>query len=87
MQHKDYYSENFSLLVRDNNFLCVIVASQSYHVTVPDDSVIVGNDVIVKCNIPSFVADFLSVTGWVNSEGLDLIDKGNCRIFLRSVMC
>ena len=42
----------------------------------PDDSVILGNDVIVKCNIPSFMADFLSVTGWVNSEGLNLSENG-----------
>ena len=52
------------------------MVSQSYHVTVPDDSVILGNDVIVKCNIPSFMADFLSVTGWVNSEGLNLSENG-----------
>ena len=37
--------------------------------TVPEDSVIVGNDVVIKCNIPSFITDFLSVVGWVNSEG------------------
>ena len=39
--------------------------------TVPDDSVILGNDVVVKCNIPSFVNDFLIVTSWVNSEGTE----------------
>ena len=37
--------------------------------TVPEDSVIIGNDVVIKCNIPSFVADFVSVTAWVTSEG------------------
>ena len=47
----------------------VLVAAQPYHVTVPDDSVIVGNDVVIRCNIPSFVTDFLSVTAWVTSEG------------------
>ena len=36
---------------------------------VPEQSVIVGNDVVIKCNIPSFVADFVSVTAWVTSEG------------------
>ena len=35
----------------------------------PEESVILGNDVVVKCNIPSFVADFVSVVGWVDSEG------------------
>ena len=37
-----------------------------------EDSVIVGNDVVIKCNIPSFVADFVSVTAWVTSEGTQL---------------
>ena len=36
---------------------------------VPQESVILGNDVVIKCNIPSFVADFVSVVGWVDSEG------------------
>ena len=31
-----------------------------------------GNDVILKCSIPSFVADFVSVTAWVTSEGTQL---------------
>ena len=35
----------------------------------PEESVILGNDVVIKCNIPSFVADFVSVVGWVDSEG------------------
>ena len=60
----------------------VLVARQPYHVTVPDDSVIVGNDVVIRCNIPSFVTDFLSVIAWVNSEGSEFhpsteVGKGN----------
>ena len=50
-------------------FFFIPVVRQPYHVTVPDDSVILGNDVVIKCNIPSFVTDFLTVIGWVNSEG------------------
>ena len=47
------------------------VAKQPYRVAVPEESVILGNDVVIKCNIPSFVADFLSVTAWVTSEGTE----------------
>ena len=32
----------------------------------------IGNDVLLKCAIPSFLADFLSVTGWVGSEGTQI---------------
>ena len=28
-----------------------------------------GNDALLKCNIPSFVADFVSVTAWVSGKG------------------
>lgn len=28
-----------------------------------------GNSVVVKCEVPSFVADFVSVIGWLDSEG------------------
>ena len=32
--------------------------------------VIVGNEVLLKCEIPSFVSDFVSVSDWVDSEGI-----------------
>ena len=35
-----------------------------------EEQVILGNDVLLKCNIPSFGADFVSVASWVDSEGL-----------------
>ena len=28
-----------------------------------------GNDVLVKCDIPSFVTDFVTVAEWVDNEG------------------
>ena len=34
-----------------------------------EEQVILGNDVLLKCNIPSFEADFVSVASWVDSEG------------------
>ena len=46
-----------------------LVASQSYNTYVTPEEVIAGNDAIVKCTIPSFVIDFVSITAWVDSEG------------------
>ena len=46
-----------------------LVASQNYKTSGNEEYVINGNDVIMKCNIPSFVADFVSVISWVDSEG------------------
>ena len=41
----------------------------TYRVVVPEEQVMLGNDVLFKCSIPSFVADFVTVDGWVDSEG------------------
>jgi len=36
---------------------------------VVSEYVIRGNTAVLKCNIPSFVADFVKVESWVGSEG------------------
>ena len=46
------------------------MALQSYRVVVHEEQVVLGNDVLVKCNIPSFQADFVSVVSWEDSEGV-----------------
>ena len=42
---------------------------QSYRVDVGLVQVILGNDALLKCDIPSFVTDFVSVSAWIDSEG------------------
>ena len=46
------------------------VAIQSYRADVAVAQVILGNEVFLKCDIPSFAADFVSVVSWVDSEGV-----------------
>ena len=48
------------------NFAVVI---QHYETDVGKEYVIMGNDAILKCNIPSFVAEFAQVVSWDDSEG------------------
>ena len=48
------------------------MAIQTYRVDVAVAQVILGNEVLLKCDIPSFVADFVSVASWVDSEGLTI---------------
>lgn len=51
---------------------CVFaVVVQSYFVTVMDEHVLHGNAGILKCHIPSFVADFVSVIGWQEDDDAD----------------
>ncbi|CAG7699063.1 unnamed protein product [Allacma fusca] len=44
------------------------VVSQFYESEADNEYVIKGNNVIVKCEVPSFVADFLQVTAWIDSD-------------------
>ena len=47
-------------------FLCTAtVVKQSYVAHVNPEYVIAGNAIVVKCEIPSFVSDFVRVTNWI----------------------
>jgi len=45
------------------------VVTQAYDTYGDQEHIIRGNSAILKCRIPSFVADFLEVTAWVDDEG------------------
>lgn len=64
------------------------VVIQPYEAEADNEYVIRGNSVVMKCEIPSFVADFVSVTMWQDSEGNNFYpsnDYGNK--LLVSVKC
>ena len=44
------------------------MTSQRFEIDILRESVIVGNDAIFKCSIPSFVSDFVFVDTWIDSE-------------------
>lgn len=46
-----------------------LVVSQLYTINVMDESVLRGNTAILKCHIPSFVADYVFVSGWASDDG------------------
>lgn len=43
--------------------------SQSYETDVNKEYAIRGNAAVLKCQIPSFVADFVSVISWHTDQG------------------
>ena len=43
--------------------------SQSYISETHNAHVILGNSAILKCEIPSFVADFVAVVSWIDNSG------------------
>ncbi len=46
-----------------------LVVTQDYQTYVNQAHVIRGNDVLFKCDIPSFVADLLTITAWADNQG------------------
>ena len=54
------FFEFFSILFK--------VAGQDYESHVSPEYIIKGNDVLMKCGIPSFVADFVQVIGWLEES-------------------
>lgn len=57
------------------------VVTQYYEAEVVSEYVIRGNTAVLKCNIPSFVADFVKVEAWVGSDSSEYLptdDIGNC---------
>ena len=54
------------------------VVISPYRVVVHEEQVMLGNSVLMGCNIPSFVSDFVSVVGWTDSQGQNL-KAGNWR--------
>lgn len=54
-----------------DNFIYLIkfpVVVQDYEADFFKTDVILGNSALLKCDIPSFVADFISIEGWIDSE-------------------
>lgn len=49
----------------------VSVVSQAYTVNLWEENVLRGNSAILKCHIPSFVAEYVTITSWIISEGED----------------
>ena len=57
------------------NFFTVV--SQDYATRVNDFDVIQGNSAIMKCEIPSFVTDFVSVINWSDNNNAEFYSSQN----------
>lgn len=44
-----------------------------------DESILRGNSAILKCHIPSFVADFIVVDSWVEDEEREIYPQADVR--------
>lgn len=54
-----------------------IVVNQYYGADILMEYVIKGNSAVLKCSIPSFVADFVRVESWIDEKGVELLPNDN----------
>ena len=47
----------------------LVVIQQNYKSGPEEEYVILGNDALMKCKIPSFVSDFVNVVSWLDNDG------------------
>ena len=58
-------------------FCFVLDVVQNYVTRVGDEFVIIGNDVLMKCAVPSFAVDLVILTGWVINEDTEIVADSN----------
>lgn len=71
----------FNFNLRVISFVLVVI--QSYEAEADNEYVIRGNSVVMKCEIPSFVADFVFVDHWLDSDGNNYFPDTEKGILLR----
>ncbi|XP_062527461.1 cell adhesion molecule Dscam2 isoform X35 [Bombyx mori] len=64
-----------TILSRDVNVRAVV--TQYYESEVVSEYVIRGNAAVLKCNIPSFVSDFVKVEAWIDTDGGEYLHTDN----------
>ncbi len=68
-------------------FFFYSVVIQTYNTYVQTSDVIQGNDIVMKCDIPSFVTDFVTVVGWEDDKnnvypGSSVTTQGRNKVIL-----
>ena len=66
-RHGQYKTQNADFFIS--------VTTQRYEINILPESIIVGNDALFKCAIPSFVSDFVYVDAWIDSEANSLMSQ------------
>ena len=57
-------------------YLSCLVISQDFKSNVDHETyVILGKDALIKCDVPSFVADLLEISGWADNEGNEFLPQ------------
>lgn len=71
-----HHTRELQGLIRAFLFIVVVII-QSYEAEADNEHVIKGNSAIMKCEIPSFVADFVAVDSWIDSNDQEYFREDN----------
>ena len=74
IEFREYYFVYYYYFYFSFPFLDV---AQNYETRVSDEFVIIRNDALLKCSVPSYAVDFLILNGWVTNEGLEIVANFN----------
>lgn len=58
-----------------------VVVYQHYEPEVQNPGGFIGSNVLIKCNIPSFVKEYVTVTSWLQEPNFNIypsLEGGNC---------
>lgn len=69
VNHRKFLSNNPNFMIKSKHYLICIVVPQPFEAEADNEYVIRGNAAIMKCEVPSFVSDFVYVEMWMDSEG------------------
>lgn len=60
--------------------MSLLVVDQFYQTRVNDEFVLKGNSVVVKCILPSFVADFVQVISWLEDDSTEYLSPSSANV-------
>lgn len=65
----------------------VAVVQQKYEVQVYDEYVISGNTAVLRCQVPSYVAEYVMVTSWIQDGSVNIYPNTDTGQYLGSECC
>lgn len=66
------FSVLFCCCIKLKTKLNCLVVNQLYDPEVQNPSGFIGGNVLIKCNIPTFVKDYVSVTSWLQEPAFNI---------------
>ena len=78
----DFWNDSLSFACKSRKIFTLAlfsVVSQGYVTESGNEYVILGNDALMKCEVPSFVSDLVQVHSWIDNENNEFYLKDGFR--------